>query len=90
MEELGGVSEVTSPSRNAVVHGVVHVVSPMKEGKKHQYFDAQISEGKSTMRVVGFDSAVRRKLLAEGSSKAVALVNCQVEQSQGNKFQVEA
>lgn len=82
VQELGGVSEVTYPSPSAAVHGVVQVVSPMKKGKKSPYFDGQFSDGKSTMRLVGFDSQVRRKLLGEnGSGKPVALVNCEVKQS---------
>lgn len=77
-EEISGVH--TSP--RAKIHGVVNLVSPMKKSKTCPYFDGEFSDGKSTMRLFGFDSGVRRKLLeAEEKNKPVALVNCEVKQS---------
>lgn len=82
VEELGEVSEVSHPSPNAKIHGIVSMVSPMKESKKCSYFDGELTDGKSSLRFFGFDSGVRRKLLdAEESSKPVALVDCEVKRS---------
>lgn len=70
----------TSPS--ASVHGVVNMLSPMKQSRNGSYFDGKITDGKSSMRLFGFDAGVRGKLLAaEESKKPVALVNCEVKHS---------
>ena len=80
-EELQ-VSEVSSVSPNAKIHAVVESLSPMKKSKTCSYFDGQITDGKTTMRVFGFDAGVRRKLVEfEDTKKAVALTNCEVKRS---------
>ena len=81
-EELDGVSKVLHPSPNAKIHSVVTSVSPMKKAKTCSFFDGEISDGKATMRVFGFDSGVRRRLADFGDSKSpVALSNCEVKSS---------
>ena len=61
--EFDDVSSVVQPSANAKIHGVVTTVSPMKKGKSCGFFDAEICDDKGSMRVFGFDSSVRRRLL---------------------------
>ncbi len=49
-------------------------LSPMKKGKSCQYFDGEIADGSSRMRVVGFDANIRKKLQEfYDESDAVAL-----------------
>ena len=52
LEEFEDVSGVTQPSPNAKLCGVVCGVSPMKKSKMCAYFDGEISDGKSTMRLL--------------------------------------
>ena len=76
------MSEVSCESPNAKIHAVVESLSPMKKSKTCSYFDGHITDGKATMRVFGFDSGVRRKLVEfEDSKKAVALTNCEVKKA---------
>ena len=62
------VSEVVRASPNAKIHAVVQSVSPMKKSKTCSYFDGEVTDGKSTVRVYGFDCGVRRKLVEFGES----------------------
>ena len=76
------VSEVVRASPNAKIHAVVQSVSPMKKSKTCSYFDGEVTDGKSTMRVYGFDCGVRRKLVEFGESRnAVVMSNCEVKRS---------
>ncbi len=89
LDEFEEVSEVSRPSPSAKIHAVVNSLSPMKS-KTCSYFDGQITDGKATMRVFGFDSDVRRKLVEfEDSKNAVALTNCEVKRSRkGEELEV--
>ena len=70
------VSEVVRAS------AVVQLVSPMKKSKTRSYFDGDVTDGKSTMRVYGFDCGVCRKLVEFGESRnAVVMSNCEMKLS---------
>lgn len=45
---------------SANVHCVIADVSPMKKGKKVEYFNAKITDGRKKMRVVGFQPGQRK------------------------------
>ena len=89
------VSEVQDTITNATIHGVVGYISPIKTSSKDptkKYFNAAISDGKKTMRMVSFDPELRPQLAkmaatddnakaTENSSDAVALVNCIVKRN---------
>ena len=91
--EFANVEEVTSPSGNAKVHGVIMSLSPIKTKGTTGYFDGEITDGKKKMRLYGFDSAdgVRRKLLEyNGTEKAVALSKCEIKPSRdGNSLEIK-
>ena len=90
LEEFEDVSGVTQPSPNAKLCSVVHGVSPMKKSKTCAYFDGEISDGKSTMRLFGFDCSVRRKLMEGGSGTTLVLSNCEVRKSRhGDQLEVQ-
>ena len=72
LEEFEDVSGVTQPSPNAKLCGVVRGISLMKKSKTYPYFDGEISDGKSTMQLFGFDCSVRRKLMEGGSGTTLA------------------
>ena len=65
----------------------------MRPSKTCSYFDREISNGKSTMRLFGFEGSVRRKLLACKSSSVgvvlssvISLLNSQSSSLPLNSF----
>lgn len=77
------VSDFTECSPKAKVHCVVASLSPMKESRGRSYFQGEVSDGKSVMRVYGYNSYVRKKLQGFKDSKSsIALSNCEVKKSQ--------
>ena len=78
-ESLGEAFEAES----ATVDGVVACVSPMKKGKKAEYFEAKLTDGLKQMRVVGFKGGHRKRLASfEAESQgSVSLQNCQVKKA---------
>lgn len=80
LDEFDDVSSVLQPSPNAKIQGVLTVVSPMKKSRSSNksYFDGEICDGRASMRLVGFDSGVRRKL-ADFKDDSIVLSNCEVK-----------
>ena len=91
-QEFGCVSEVTNPSPNAKIHGVVQGLSPMKKSRNCSYFDGELTDGREKMRLFGFDSGVRRKLEESYESEgpvSVVLSNCEVKRGRrGEQLEV--
>ena len=81
LEEFEDVSSVHSPTINANIRGVLTNISPMR-GKRKKFFDGEISDDKTSMRVVGFHS-VPHRLLTESKDRPVLLSHCIV---QPNRF----
>ena len=78
VDEFDDVSSVLQPSPNAKIQGVLTVVSPMKKSRSSIYFDSEICDGRASMRFIGFDSGVRRKL-ADFKDDSIVLSNCEVK-----------
>ena len=88
VQEFDDISDVCA-SPNAKIHGVLNSVSPLKKSKGCAYFDGQITDGKTTMRLFGFDSSVRRRLAEFPDSTPVALSHCQIKKSRkGEQLEV--
>lgn len=85
------VSEVSKSSEVASISGVVTSVSPMRKSKNtSSFFDGNITDGHSSMRIFGFDSRVRKRLMEfEKSVSPVTLDNCKVKRSRINDTQLE-
>ena len=47
------------------------------------------TDGRATMRLFGFDSSVRKKLLEGGSGSSIVILNCEIKKSRVGE-QVEA
>jgi hypothetical protein len=86
-DEFEDVSMVSRTSQNAKIRGVVNCISPMKKAKTCSFFDGKFTDGKSTMRIFGFDSGVRERLL-ERSDSPVAINGCEVKRSKYDDFEV--
>lgn len=92
LEEYDDVSSVDHPSPRAKIHGVITMLSPMKKSKNNcNYFNGELGDGKSTMRVFGYDSNVRRQLWEHHEKdEPVSLSNCQVKTSRdGDMLEVQ-
>ena len=76
-EEFDDVTAVVRVSPNAKVHGVFTLVSPMKAGKKCEFFKGELSDGKSKVRLFGFDSGVQKQLTKfRAKGEPVSLGKC--------------
>ena len=99
------VSEVESASARATVHGIITELSPVKSSRKNEsikYFNAKISDGKKSMRVVSYSPGIRNDLEESRVNTApISLVNCQIKEtpsqfqsadklSQDNRFEIIA
>ena len=78
------VSEIEE-SKDVIVHGIPLQVSPVKESKSNKgvrYFDASISDGKKSRRVVSFDASLQPAIKkAEEEKSVVALMNSTVKKN---------
>ena len=85
------VSEVKE-CKNAVVHGVVTELSPLKRSRKSgdvRYFYGQMGDGKGDARLICFEPSLRDKMLPCFESKdSVRLVDCQVRAAQGGGSEI--
>ncbi len=80
--EVSGMEE----SRAATVHGVfVGPVSPVKSSRTKsevKFFKGQLSDGKTTVRLVSFEPKLRAEVdKARASGEEVAVTNCSVQKS---------
>ena len=77
---LGKLSKLKVPL--SMVLWLVYI-SPMKKGKKAEYFEAKLTDGLKQMRVVGFKGGHRKRLASfEAESQgSVSLQNCQVKKA---------
>ena len=76
----------------ATVHGVICSLSPMKKsrGNRCSYFDGIMSDGKNSMRFVGFSSRLQYEMEQHHSKKEIVqLKDCQIKQARrGEKFEL--
>ena len=80
LKEFDSVSD-SEVADVADVHGVVGKVSPMKQGSS-PYFNAVITDGEKKMKIVGFSSALRKRLASsECTMDSVRLQRCQVKRA---------
>ena len=67
---------------SADIHGIIASVSPMKKGKRANYFDFKLTDGEVQMRVVGFCGGQQKKLSSfMEKSESVSLKNCQIKRA---------
>ena len=80
------------PSSHAKVEGVITVLSPMKTARGRAdccYYDGEIRDDDLSMRFVGFNAGVRRKLekLYE-NGEAVKLDGCEVKKGRHDNLEI--
>ncbi len=81
--EFEDIVSVTEASDSASVHGVVTYLSPVKKSKKgSNYFNATVSDGKTTCRLVGFKDSQQKKLKeAMEKKETIIFEDCQVKKA---------
>ena len=78
--EVEELSDLVEPVRKASIHGVLTSLSPMKPGKKQNFFEASISDGTAKRRLVGFSSSQRTKLQNySDAKKPLFLDDCEIK-----------
>ena len=92
LDEFEQVSEIDRMSKRAKIHGVVQSLSPMQASSSGntKYFCGEITDGKSNLRLVGFDTKQQQKLAEFHQKKdPVALLNCEIKPSKwGSQLEV--
>ena len=84
------VSVFSSPAKNVKIEGMVTVLSPMKRGRKSEYFHGEISDGKEKMRLYCYDATVRDELEKVAQSKeGVRLEGCDMTVSRDGSGDLE-
>ena len=70
---------IQSTSASATVHALIASVSPLKPSR---YFDGEITDGDSVIRIVGFDKVQRQMLHTYCNQKTpISLKNCQIQRN---------
>lgn len=85
------LNDICEPTHNAVLHGALTSVSPIKKGRMNIYFfDATLADKTSSVRVVGFSPQHQLQLQDLHKAKSpVELVNCVVKHSrQGQGYDI--
>ena len=88
--ELDHFDDVNQPYPTANLHGVIKTLSPVKKGRNSNYFDGVLTDGTSTLRLVGFRSEQQKRLNSFSRKKTpVSLQNCEIKPSrQGHSMEV--
>lgn len=81
VEDFSQLEEVPSTD----VHAVVTKVSPLKKARSgNSYFEGYVSDGNSSLRMVGFDSKLQEELESYcNTERAAVLRNCVIQKSLG-------
>lgn len=89
-KSISSMPSVRHAPANAKFHGVISSLSTMKKSKMCSYFDGEITDGKSSIWLFGFDTGVCKKpALYEESKTAVVIINCEVKNPlRGNNLEV--
>lgn len=75
----------STTSDSAKIHGYVSSISPMKKGKTSNFFDAEISDGETDMRLVGFQQSQRKRLEDfHSTSNPVTIANCTIKKARAS------
>ena len=60
--ELEEVDSLEEPVSTASLHAVVSSLSPVKKGRNSDYFEGTVTDGKSTVRLVGYKRSQQSKI----------------------------
>ena len=90
VEDISDYSTIGNTVKESVnVHGVLRNLSPVKRGKRANFFDGEMTDGACRIRFVGFKAEQRKKLeeLSKGDN-SVVIEDCQLVMSrQGHRME---
>jgi len=89
-EEVKDFEGVAKPLGSANVRGVISSLSPIKKGRKSNYFEGTVSDGKSKLHLVGFSQAQQKQMQdLKAQKKAVQFEDCEIKQARsGVKMEI--
>ena len=88
--EVNDVELLKEPLLTASIHGVISGLSPIKKGRRSNYFEGTVSDGKAKVRLVGFSHSQQSKMKELMEKKqSIRLDDCEVKQARrGNKMEI--
>ena len=90
LEEVEKFDEVERGIASAKVYGVLLSLSPVKKGRKQNYFEGTVTDGSSKLRLVGFDSG-QQKLMSVmlPKKRTIEIRNCEIKPSRrGDQMEI--
>ena len=74
----------------AIVYGVLTSISPVKKGRKQNYFKGTVCDESSTLRLLGFNTKLQKQMSDMMSKKkAIKINNCEITPSRrGEKIEI--
>ena len=79
-EELE-VSEIGAPCAKATIHGLVTNLSASKKNDSVKYFNANLCDGKRSIRVVSFSPNIHTQMeKSQMEATPIALTDCQIKE----------
>ncbi len=86
------MSELDEPKTNVTVYGVVTQLSHVKNSRKNiKYFNAKLSDGRKTVRMVSFNAGLHSTMeKAKEAKETLMLVNCKVTAASGTSSSEDA
>ena len=89
-EEIESLGSVSQPVLSAYVDGVITGLSIVKKGKK-SYFDGNVSDGKTKLRIVGFQGGQHKAIQDFLTKKTpLRLEDCQIKRGRrGPKMKIQ-
>ena len=90
IKEVDRLDLLTKPVPNAILHGAITSLSPVKKRRNSHYFDGTLYDGHRQLRMVGFLPAQQKKLDDFcAKKKMVTIKNCEVKASRQCSDQME-
>ena len=77
-EEIEKFDEVRKGIPSASVYGVLTSISPVKKGRKQNYFEGKVTDGSSKLRLVGFNTKLQKMSDMMSKKKPIEIKNCEI------------
>ena len=88
--EVDDLNSLEQPISKVSAHGVLTVLSPLKKGRKCNYFEGTLPDESDKTRMVGFNSS-QQKLLSKFMDKRqpIQIIDCEAKQAwRGEKMEL--
>ena len=79
--ELEEIDSLEEPVSTASLHAVVSSLSPVKKGRNSDYFEGTVTDGISTVRLVGFKRSQQSKIQRFMDKQQPILDDCEINKA---------